>query len=210
MKGYTSHLLVNLYMRSLYVPAYLLFESILPNNPAGAKSCTESCGVKFSSCPSARLQLQWLLQPQSGEVFHSLDYYNCRLRGYSLAQGFDIIRKGGGSKSNPSWGFFCIHHGRKTQNTRRLEDKVERDNEGIITSRRQRENTNIGQLDCNWEGLCSFKDLGKRGSGSKGYILTVKCDGHNHELDNNLFQFPAHLKNSGEYIKAIRQAKKHR
>jgi hypothetical protein len=152
----------------------------------------------------------WLLEPQSGEIFNSLEHCDRRLRGYSLAEGFDIVRKGGGSKSNPSWRFFCIHHGSKTQNTRKLEDEVERDDKGSINSRRQRENTNVGQLDCKWEGLCSFKDLGKRGSGNKGYILTMKCVFHNHELADDPFQFSAHLKSSKEYVEDLCQSKKHR
>jgi hypothetical protein len=90
----------------------------------------------------------WLSRPQSGERFDSLAYYDRRLRGYSFAEGFDIVRKGGGSKSNPSWRFFCIHHGSKTQNTRKLENEVARNEKGVITSRRQRENTNIAQLNC--------------------------------------------------------------
>ena len=45
----------------------------------------------------------WLLPPQSGEVFDSLDHCNRRLRGHALTEGFDIIRKGGGTESKPSW-----------------------------------------------------------------------------------------------------------
>ena len=87
---------------------------------------------------------------------------------------------------------------------------MERDKKGSITSRRQRENTNVGQLDCMWEGLCSFKELGKKGIGNKGYILTVKYADHSRELADDPFQFSAHLKNSEEYVEALRQAKKHR
>jgi hypothetical protein len=152
----------------------------------------------------------WLSRPQSGERFDSLDHCDRRLRGYSFAEGFDIVRKGGGSKSNPSWRFFCIHHGSKTQNTRKLENEVTRNEKGAITSRRQRENTNVGQLDCKWEGLCSFKELGKKGTSNKGYILTAKCASHSHKLADDPFQFPAHLKSSEEYVEAVRQAKKHR
>jgi hypothetical protein len=39
----------------------------------------------------------------------------------------------------------------------------------------------------------------------------MKCDTHNnHELADDPFQFPGHLKSSEEYVEAIRQAKKHR
>jgi hypothetical protein len=129
----------------------------------------------------------WLLKPQSGELFNSLEHYDRRLPGYSLAEGFNIVRRGGGSKSNPSWRFFCIHHGLKTQNTRKLEDVVKRDKKGSITSRRQRENTNVSQLDYKWERLCPFKELEKKGIDNKGYTLTIKYVNHSHELVNDPF-----------------------
>jgi hypothetical protein len=40
--------------------------------------------------------------------------------------------------------------------------------------------------------------------------LTIKYVFHSHKLADDLFQFPAHLKSSKEYVKALRQAKKHR
>src|SRR5947207_5867463 len=153
----------------------------------------------------------WLLPPQTGEIFNDLEHCERRLRGYSFAEGFDIVRKGGGSKGNPSLRLLCLHHGTTTQNTRRLEDEIERDKDGNITSRRQRNNTTVGQLGCTWEGLCSFKDIGRRCSGTKGYMLTMKCDTHSgHELADDPFQFTGHLKRSDEYQEALRQAKKHR
>jgi hypothetical protein len=45
---------------------------------------------------------------------------------------------------------------------------------------------------------------------NKGYTLTIKYADHSHELADDLFQFFIHLKNSKKYIKALRQAKKHR
>lgn len=43
----------------------------------------------------------WPLRPQSGELFDNLDHCNRRLRGYSFAEGFDIVRKRGGSGETP-------------------------------------------------------------------------------------------------------------
>jgi len=85
----------------------------------------------------------WLLHPQSGELFDSLDHCNRRLRGYALAEGFDIIRKGAGPKSNPSWLFRCIHYSEKTRNNRKLEDRIERDKDGSIISKRQRDGITV-------------------------------------------------------------------
>ena len=94
------------------------------------------------------LPAAWLLPPQSGEVFDNLEHCNERLRGYALAEGRDIVRNGRGTKINPSYRFRCIFHGEKTQNNRKLEDRVEYDDEGKITSKRQRDATNVRQLQC--------------------------------------------------------------
>jgi hypothetical protein len=64
---------------------------------------------------------------------------------------------------------------------------VTRNEKGAITSRRQRENTNVGQLDCKWDGLCFFKELEKKGTSNKGYILIVKCVSHSYKLADDLF-----------------------
>jgi hypothetical protein len=82
-----------------------------------------------------KLLSAWLLLLESGEVFDSLDYCERRMRSFSFAEGFDIVRKGGGTKANPSWRFRCLFHGEETRNDRKLEDKVERDEHGTITSR---------------------------------------------------------------------------
>ena len=41
----------------------------------------------------------WLLQPITGEVFDSIDHCNRRLQGYALAEGFEVVRTGGSSKT---------------------------------------------------------------------------------------------------------------
>jgi len=53
----------------------------------------------------------WLLPPQTGEIFNDLEHCERRLRGYLFAEGFDIVRKSGGSKSNPSLHLLYLHHG---------------------------------------------------------------------------------------------------
>jgi hypothetical protein len=90
----------------------------------------------------------WLQPPQTSELFDSLEHCNRRLRGYALAEGFDIVNKGGGTRVNPSWRFRCLFYGEKTRNDRKLEPRVKRGQDGIISSKRQRENTNIRQLRC--------------------------------------------------------------
>jgi MULE transposase domain len=157
------------------------------------------------------LPSSYLLPPLSGEVFDSLEDCNRRLRGYALAEGFDVVRKGGGTKANPSYRFKCLFHGSNTQNNRKLEDYVEKDSEGKISSKRQRDATNVRQLQCPWSALCSYRGIGKRGKGAKGFVLTVQFAAHeNHQLVDDPFTFPAHLKASEEYQDALRQAVTHR
>src|SRR5882757_4643220 len=72
----------------------------------------------------------WRDLPVTGEVFESLVEAEKRLRVYSLVQGFDIVRRGGGNKVSPASIFQCIHHGTETLNTRALEERVSRDQEG--------------------------------------------------------------------------------
>lgn len=122
--------------------------------------------------------LSWLLAPCTGEVFDNLEHCNRRLRAWAFVEGFDIVRNGGGTGANPSYRFRCIFHGTATRNSRKLEDRVERDEEGRIVSKRRREATSARQLQCPWSALCSFKDIGKRGSGDKGFVLTIQCEDH--------------------------------
>jgi len=72
----------------------------------------------------------WLLPPCTGEIFDSLEHCNRRLKGFALAEGFDIVRKGGGTKVHPAYRFSCYYHGDKTRNDRKLEDSVEYDEKG--------------------------------------------------------------------------------
>lgn len=44
------------------------------------------------------------MPPCSGEVFESLEACNRRLHGYALAECFDIVRKGGGTKAKKTHG----------------------------------------------------------------------------------------------------------
>ena len=43
-------------------------------------------------------------------VFNDLEHCERRLRGYSFAEGFNIVRKGGELKDNFSLRFLCFHY----------------------------------------------------------------------------------------------------
>ena len=80
--------------------------------------------------------VQWLSEPQTGEEFNSLEHCNRRLRAFALAEGFDIVRYSRGTRVAPAYRFRCFFHGTETENSRKLEDRVEVDKKGNITSRR--------------------------------------------------------------------------
>jgi hypothetical protein len=82
------------------------------------------------------LPLLYLLPPCSGELFEGLEDYNRRLRGYALAEGFDIVRHGGDTKVLLRYTFKCIFYDNTTQNHRKLEDYIKRDSKENIINRR--------------------------------------------------------------------------
>src|SRR6266516_4412095 len=72
----------------------------------------------------------WRLEPETGEVFESLQLCEDRIRAWSFCEGFEVVKAGGGTKVAPGMRLQCKHHGEETQNTRRLEDVVVKDAQG--------------------------------------------------------------------------------
>jgi hypothetical protein len=124
-------------------------ESILPiTMPFHAKpGCPKHLVDVYEKAVNAQ-PVSYLLPPVTGEVFTSIAACEARLRGFALAEGFDIVRTGGGNKRVPSARWLCGHHSVETRNWRKLEDRIEYDEEGAIITRRQREGTSVGQLAC--------------------------------------------------------------
>ena len=142
----------------------------------------------------------WLAAPVTGDVFETLVEAERRLKAFSLAEGFDIVRTIGGSKRVPGSTFQCIHHGVKTANKRRLEDRVTRDSEDEIVSKRKREGTAVRQTGCNWRVRVSWKRL-DRNSDEKAFILTVSSlDHEGHSLyDDSLIVYPRQMAQLEEF-----------
>jgi hypothetical protein len=96
-----------------------------------------------------KLPRRYLLPPINGELFESIGEADERLLGYSLAAGFQVVG-GSGGKTGAKKVFFCIHHGKKTQNNRKLEERVERDpnDKKVIVSNRKRDDTHQWVKNC--------------------------------------------------------------
>jgi hypothetical protein len=82
---------------------------------------------------------------------------------------------------------------------------VERDDEGKITSKRQRNNTLISQLSCEWAVRCTWKDIGKRGSGDKGLLLSIIEGSQSHPLSDDPLVYPSHKHRTTEYREQLVQ-----
>ena len=89
----------------------------------------------------AALPINFLRFPVTGEVFGSKAECKARLQGFALSQGFAVVVSKSSQDGTPRTEFLYIHHGIETRNYRRLEDEVEKDSEGKITTKRQRNNT---------------------------------------------------------------------
>jgi hypothetical protein len=82
--------------------------------------------------------LEWLLPPNTEEVFDSSDACLARLQALAIGQGFAVVTGKVNRQGTPRWQFRCIHHSTKTRNNRQLEDEVERDVENKILTNRKR------------------------------------------------------------------------
>lgn len=85
--------------------------------------------------------------------------------------------------------FLCAHHGTQSRNDRELEDEVERDPEGNITSRRQCGNTQMIQNPSNTP---------HSGAIEKVWLMTVTSLAHTHTMKNP-FAYQIHVKATPEY-----------
>jgi hypothetical protein len=77
---------------------------------------------------------QWLEQPKTGEVFDDLAQSKSRFCALALAEGWNVVSEGAGTKVTLASRYICAMHQSETRNTRGLEDHVERDKEGEICS----------------------------------------------------------------------------
>ena len=158
-----------------------------------------------------RFPCEYLKEPVTGEVFETAEECQERLLVYSMSQGFDIVKGGGGKPSHPGFNFHCVFHGHGTRNWRGLEEQVERDEDGLITTTRQRDLTHVRGTGCGWSCRVSFKSIGKRGASEKGFVLTVKSlEYSGHPLSENPLIFPKHRERLEEFQAAKAQARAHR
>ena len=66
----------------------------------------------------------WLLPPCTGEIFDSLEDCNCRLKTFSLAEGFDIIYKDSSIQINLTYKFSYYYYRDKMRNNYKFKNSV--------------------------------------------------------------------------------------
>ena len=167
-----------------------------PHCPAHLRGEVEA---RVRAFPSSFLE-----EPANGEIFDNVELCRERLQGFAFSQGFAIVQTSGTMKmTRPRFYFRCIHHGAATANWRKLDEHVERDEDGVITSHRTQEATNINARDCPYFIYLSFKQIGKRGSGQFGLVLGVKSNAHSHTMAANPLVYSEHKKSLPGYQPAI-------
>ena len=170
-----------------------------PDCPAHVKVGLEA---RVRSLPTSHLTA-----PVAGEVFENAQLCRERLQGWALSQGFAIVQTGGGQgEAKPRFRFRCLHHAKDTMNRRQLERHVERDEQGNITTRRKQEATSINARDCPYFIELSFKQVGKRGSGVYGLVLSIRNDTHSHSMAANPLRYIQHVKELPGYLPAVELA----
>lgn len=156
----------------------------------------------------------WLLPPQDGEVFDTVEEGEARLLGHSLAAGYQTVRGQGSKKGRKN--IWCIHHGAATRNDRKLSHHVEKDGAGTIISTRKREDTQTWAKDCKWRGfLTPFTEIDADGAEVNRFAWRYgksqvdegrPTDSHQHVQHENPLIFPRHRAMQAEFIEAIPQA----
>src|ERR1700761_4249100 len=155
---------------------------------------------------------EWLEEPVTGEIYTSMEEAHDRLVAFSLSQGFDIMILSSTQRPQPVTTFSCIHHGHETRNWRKLPHTVEKDEKGAVIGERKRNLTVVRQTDCLWACRVSYKNIGKRGSGERAFILTVKSISHaeTYPLASNPLIYQRHRDRLVEYQALKVQAQTHR
>ena len=146
----------------------------------------------------AALPIDFLRFLITREVFGFKAEYKTRLQGFALSQGFAVVIGKSSQDGTPRAEYLCIHHGIVTRNHRKLEDKVVKDSEDNITSKRQRDNTQVIQkLDCGWRGIVSYR-FPYGGAVDRIWILIMTYTSYIYVM-RNPFAYQVYIKDTMEY-----------
>ena len=160
------------------------------------------------------LPRKWLMPPKNGEVFDTFLAGQERVLGYSLAAGFQIVGGQGSTKVRKN--IWCIHHGERTRNNRKLSERVEKDpiTKEIISTRR-RDDTGKNGKNCLWRCyLVPLEEIDDADGVIHRWVLrygknqttSLPTDSHSHSFAEDPFVYIRHRNAQPQFRNALPQA----
>lgn len=160
--------------------------------------------TKVSSFPST-----WLQKPVNGERFDSPARCLERLNAFGFLEGALFVIGKSRQSTTPTWEYWCQFHSAKTANKWHLEDRVVRDLENEVVTKRQRDTQNK-RRDCPVAYALSFKIV-NWDTKERAYVGHWKEDTHqNHDLHLNPFSFHKHEQSLDTHQRLVAQARRFR
>ena len=134
----------------------------------------------------------WIKKPYNGQIFESSTDCLDRLNAYGFLEGcLFVIGRRGGTKESPTWYMRCKFHGARSLNVRKLESRVERDEDSNIVTQRKRD-TRTKKRDCPVLYYLHYRML-DRATKDRAFIGKWREEEHqNHSLHLNPFSFAVH------------------
>lgn len=152
----------------------------------------------------AALPQEHLRAPLTGDEMNSPEEALRWFQDYAFTQGFAVVTA---SKSRDRLRVDCIHHGKKTRNTRKLPDTVTKGGD------RKKELTYVKAKECPYGLYVSYKTI-RSGQGGveerKGWVVGFTYTYHTHPPLQNPFHYACHRSRIPGRAEAVELALAHR
>ncbi|KAJ0128214.1 Uncharacterized protein HZ326_28691 [Fusarium oxysporum f. sp. albedinis] len=150
------------------------------------------------------LPQEHLRAPVTGDEVNSPEEALRWFQDYAFTQGFALVTA---SKSRDRLRVHCIHHGKKTRNTRKLPDTVTKGGD------RKKELTYVKVKECPYSLYASYKTI-RSGHGGveerKNWIVGFTYTYHTHPPLQNPFHYACHRSRILDRVEAVELALAHR
>ncbi|KAK2471402.1 hypothetical protein H9L39_17633 [Fusarium oxysporum f. sp. albedinis] len=181
------------HVRSKTKPMEVQYRDTLPNDVRSA----------FDKAIEA-LPQEHLRAPVTGDEVNSPEEALRWFQDYAFTQGFALVTA---SKSRDRLRVHCIHHGKKTRNTRKLPDTVTKGGD------RKKELTYVKVKECPYSLYASYKTI-RSGHGGveerKNWIVGFTYTYHTHPPLQNPFHYACHRSRILDRVEAVELALAHR
>jgi MULE transposase domain len=142
--------------------------------------------------------------PTTGDEVNNPEEALCWFQNYAFTQGFCLVTS---SKARDRLRVACIHHGKKTRNTRKLAETVTDGGD------RKKELTYIKAKECPYSLYVSYKTVrgGLQGvEERKAWLVSFTCSYHTHPPIRNPFHYVSHRSRIPERARAVELTQAHR